>query len=264
MKLWAIGDVHGCYDELMAMMKSLKQAGLNYKRDKVIFLGDYIDRGPDSRKVIEQLMKWSKQYPHWVFLYGNHEDLFIDWYLRGGAQYGQYLWEQNGGDKTMANYGMTKGHVDKNGDFVGPSGPQFPKEHVSWIYSLPLIHEEEDFVFVHGGLIPETSITECRPFSRTLMWARDGFITSDYDWGKTVIFGHTANSPSYGGRGLYGGKPFYPIMLHNKIGIDCACCPPGSKRLAAVELPEKKFHFIEAKTHEYSTMDFELQNWKMS
>ena len=78
-KTFAIGDVHSCYRELVALYKKLLEAGLKPEKDVVVFMGDYIDRGPDSKKVVSQLIKWHKKYPHWVFLYGNHEDIFKDW-----------------------------------------------------------------------------------------------------------------------------------------------------------------------------------------
>ncbi len=248
-KIFSIGDIHGCYTELMLLMKKLP---LDPKKDKVIFLGDYIDRGPDSNKVVAQLVEWKNKYPHWVFLSGNHEDIFYDWLARAGAVYGLNNWFGNGGKVTYQSYG---GHFGKQTDdeFEMPKPPNFPKEHLDFLLKeLPYLHEEEKYVFVHGGLIPEASIKESKKHYKTILWARDGFIDSDYDWGKFVVFGHT---PAYEKRW---GKFGYPIMMKNKCGIDCAVCPPSSKRLAAIELPEKRIHLLEAKTHKYSIMEYNM------
>lgn len=232
-KIFAIGDIHGCYTELMLLMKKLP---LDPENDKVIFLGDYIDRGPDSNKVVAQLIEWKKKYPHWVFLSGNHEDIFYDWLARAGAIYGLSNWFNNGGKITYESYG---GHFGKETDdeFEMPRPPEFPKEHLDFLLKeLPYLHEEEDYVFVHAGLVPGASIEESKKHYKTLLWARDGFIDSDYNWGKKVIFGH---SPAYEKRwGTFG----QPIIMKNKIGIDGSCCPVACKNMIAVELPAEKFY----------------------
>ena len=109
---------------------------------------------------------------------------------------------------------------------------------------VPYKYEDDNYIFVHGGLVPECALKDQEKYLDTLIWARDSFIRSDYDWGKKVIFGHTAdydgryNPPTY--------KTFEPIVMWNKIGIDTAICPPSSKKLTAIELPTEKMYFQEA------------------
>ena len=259
-KIFAIGDIHGCYEELMLLIKKLP---LDPKSDKVIFLGDYIDRGPDSQQVVAQMIKWKKEYPHWVFLSGNHEDIFRDWMTNNAEKYGLNNWFGNGGRTTYESY---SGHYGRevDGKFEFPKQPIFPPEHLNFLFrELEFIHEEEDYVFVHGGLVPGESIEGLKEMINpmvvghetiinAILWAREGFIDSKWDWGKFVVFGHT---PAYEKRW---GKFGYPIMMKNKCGIDCAVCPPSSKRLAAIELPEKRIHLLEAKTHKYSVMEYNI------
>lgn len=239
-KIWAIGDIHGCYQELMALYNQLLKAGLNPEIDTVIFLGDYIDRGPDSDKVVGQLLEWHKKYKNFIFLYGNHEDIFRD-FLTGCRVYGTSNWFVNGGKTTYQSYG---GHFGRevDGEFEAPRTPEFPKEHLDFLFKETVyLYEEDDYIFVHGGLVPGTKTTEENlNFPNTLIWAREGFIESDFDWGKKVIFGHTADY-----QGKYG-KPFEPIIMKNKIGIDTAVCPPASRKLTAIELPAEKFYFQES------------------
>lgn len=259
MKTWCIGDIHGCYRELMALYKKLLKAGLVPENDIVVFLGDYSDRGPDSKKVISQLIKWHKQYPHWVFLYGNHEDIFLNWYYgkqnyQEDAQWSCFLY--NGGKETLKSYGLSE-PVRK-----------FPKSHIEFITTVPkLLYETDKYIFVHGGLIPETSIENIRMLLKNeveretilqaLIWARDEFINSEYDWNKKVIFGHTPASKAYWG--TFG----QPIIMKNKIGIDGAVCSSKlGSNLIAIELPEEKFYFIESfKEFDFLTKMF-LENAK--
>jgi serine/threonine protein phosphatase 1 len=232
-KIWAIGDIHGCHRELMALMKQLEKAGLDYEKDKVIFMGDYIDRGPDSKKVVSQLMKWNKQFSHWVFLYGNHEDILRNWLNFEQKYQEDSKWScflHNGGKDTLKSYGISE-----------PIRSKLPKNHVDFLFTKTVyLHEEDDYVFVHAGLVPGTkTILENLNFPDTLIWAREGFIDSTYDWGKKVIFGH---SPARKQWGTFG----QPIIMKNKIGIDGAVCPSANKNLIAVELPAEKFYFQES------------------
>jgi serine/threonine protein phosphatase 1 len=245
-KIWAIGDIHGCYQELMALYKQLLEAGLQPEKDTVVFIGDYMDRGPDSKKVIDQLIEWHKQYSHWIFIYGNHEDIFLNWYYgkqnyQEDSQWSCFLY--NGGVQTLKSYGLSE-PVKK-----------LPQNHIDFITdTLRLFYETDKYIFVHGGLIPDSTIHQIKmllnnkeykgkaiksidTIINALIWARDDFIDSEYDWGKKVIFGHTpASKARWGTMGN-------PIVMKNKIGIDGAVCPGANRNLIAVELPEERFYF---------------------
>lgn len=226
-KTWVLSDVHGHHDELMALYKKLP---INPKEDRLIMLGDMIDRGPDSRKVIEQCMKWKKRYPHWQFLYGNHCDLMLDALLYNGRIYGSFdLWYQQGGKETFLSY------IPKNLTPYEKSIIQvkeaIPQDHLLWLASLPRYFEDENYIYVHAGLKPGKTAEETDPYD--LIWIRDEFIDSDYDWGKKVIFGHTP-SPT-----------LEPWVMKNKIGIDTAVCYSANNKLTAIELPAEKFYFQE-------------------
>lgn len=236
MKTWAIGDLHGCYRELMALYKQLLEAGLQPEKEVVVFMGDYCDRGPDSKKVVRQLMKWQKQYPHWIFLYGNHEDILRNW-VKGGqdyqedAQWSCYL--ANGGKETLKSYGISE-----------PIKSLFPKKDLDFLlHRTRMIYETDKYVFVHAGLVPELPISEHikeEIYIKAMLWGRETFIDNDWNWGKKVIFGHTAAyQPRWGKLGD-------PIVMKNKIGIDGAVCPPGNRNLIAIELPKEKIYLQES------------------
>jgi serine/threonine protein phosphatase 1 len=238
MKTFVMSDMHGCYREMMALYRQLP---INPEEDRMVFLGDYIDRGPDSKKVIAQLIKWKTKYPHWQVLYGNHEDLMLEGLKRRGSlSYGDQayqLWQVNGGDTTVKSYlprrlSAYQRAIAQPEDFI-------PLAHLTFLRELPRWFEDKNYIYVHGGLEPGCTPEETDPYN--MIWIRDEFILSDYDWGKKVIFGHTADAE--GTRSQITSLPFQPIVRTNKIGIDTAVCPPTQYGLTALELPAEKFYF---------------------
>lgn len=214
----------------------------------MVFLGDYIDRGPKSKQVVEQLMSWKKQYPHWQMLYGNHEDLMLDALMYNGKIYQSFdLWFQQGGKQTFLSYvpeGLTA--YEKS---IMQIKDVIPQKHLEWLAALPRYFEDDNYIYCHGGLVPGKKPEDTDPYD--IIWIRDTFIRSTYDWGKKVIFGHTvdASGEHYNVANPWGKKQKYmPIVKKNKIGIDTAVCPPSSVRLTCVELPKEVFHQQESFT----------------
>lgn len=242
MKIFAVADIHGCYDELMALYKQLP---INPEKDMMVFCGDHIDRGPKSRQVVEQLMEWKEKYPHWQVVYGNHEDLMLDALLYKGRKYNSFdLWFEQGGRETFQSYlpdELQKKNLSEEERYqrtlLGPRDV-IPEEHLAFLATCPRYFTTDKYVFVHGGLRPGIAIEDQK--ESDLIWIRDEFIDSKYDWGKKVIFGHTCDSD--GRHNPKGGK-FTPIRKKNKIGIDTAVCQPTQNGLTCVELPKEKFYF---------------------
>lgn len=216
-KTLVIGDIHGQYDELMQMMSEHHRKG-----ERVIFLGDYVDRGPDSKLVLDQLMKWEKEHPDWIFLKGNHEQLMVDGLEQMDDMlnpYGKYkLWIYNGGDTTRKSFGEP---VDG--------------KYVDWMKSLSLSYYDEGYklLFVHAGIKPRVPRQE--QTEKDMLWIREEFIDYKgefYDHVNEetfrVVFGHTPNEANIG----------EPILMDNKTGLDGAVCPPSQKNLLALRLPE--------------------------
>lgn len=238
--VWGVGDLHGHYWELLKLYDQMLAGGLKPEEDTVVFVGDYVDGGPDVKKVINWLMKKEKEYPHWKFVYGNHEDLMLDALVYGKIIYGDYyLWYRQGGEATTNSY-ITSDLTPYERALINPSDV-IPKKHLDWLASRPLYAETDDYIFVHAGLLPDLSWEDhkkilsgelAEPVNRTtlaqeVIWTRDRFMDSDYDWGKRVIFGHTAMKQ--------------PLVMKNKIGIDGMFHNWG--QLVAVKLPEEKFFF---------------------
>lgn len=133
----------------MALYNQLLKAGLEPERDIVVFMGDFIDRGSESKQVVTQMIKWHKQYPLWRFLRGNHEDILENW-IKGGQKYQEDAqWScffYNGGKETLKSYGISE-----------PSATylNFPKAHLNFLFNeTKMLYETDDYVFVHGGWFP--------------------------------------------------------------------------------------------------------------
>lgn len=225
MKTFAITDIHGCYDELMALYKKLP---IDPEKDRMVFLGDYVDRGSQARQVVQQLIDWRKKYPHWVMLYGNHEDLMLDALMYSERVYHSFdLWFNQGGRQTYYSY-LPK-DLTKYERAISSVKDTIPKDHLEWLAALPRFFEDEKYIYVHGGLTPGKTPEQTDP--QELIWIRDEFLLSDYDWGKKVIHGHTP------------ADNLEPDVKKNRIGIDTAVCYAANNKLTAIELPEEKFYF---------------------
>ncbi len=206
-KIFAIGDIHGCVDKLKALMEKIPVDCVN---DTLIFIGDYIDRGPGSFDVVDYLVELKKRHPDIVFLKGNHEDM-LQKYLEGTDRL-TYLF--NGGQRTLDSY-LNR----QNKSEFSP----IPSNHLDFYKSLVLHYQTEDYLFVHAGLRENVPLDKQNP--EELLWIREDFIYSKFDFGKRVVFGHT---------------PFAePLLLPNKIGIDTGAV--YGNQLTCVQLPELIF-----------------------
>jgi serine/threonine protein phosphatase 1 len=211
-KIFAVGDIHGCYDKLVAMLKILPWSREN--GDLLLFIGDYIDRGPKSRDVVQLLVNLRKKGGNFIFLKGNHEKMLLDYYIH---QKDQMLYVANGGAETIASY--VEGGIGRKA-FV------LPEDHLEFLLDLKLHYETEDYIFVHAGLRDGVPLDQ--QSEEDLLWIREEFIYSAFDWHKRVIFGHTALET--------------PFVTPGKIGIDTGAV--YGNKLTAVELPRMKFYQV--------------------
>lgn len=174
-KLIAIGDIHGCLDELKLLIEMIEYDGLT-KDDRVIFLGDYIDRGKDSKGVIDFVIEFKKKYPKTITLLGNHEEMCLGFYKSPKGKLGQY-WLQNGGNKTRKSYSY---------DIVS-------KEHIEFMENCELffLDESENYLFVHAGIDVDLPLEE--QDTNNLLWIREDFYfrVANANLPYTVVHGHT-------------------------------------------------------------------------
>lgn len=193
-RLYAIGDIHGrkdCLDQLLATIAQDAQRS-RAVRQVVVFLGDYIDRGPDARGVVDTLLAGPPPTPawerfEWICLRGNHEDAMLR-FLDGTGD--APVWLANGGLATIESYlgddrlGFTDLDTLKSALLHS-----VPASHLAFLKDLPLCHVEGDYYFVHAGVRPGISLDEQDPADQ--LWIRSAFLGSQADHGKLVVHGHT-------------------------------------------------------------------------
>jgi serine/threonine protein phosphatase 1 len=210
-RLYAIGDIHGRYDLLKQLLEMIEAdaAGAPTGDEKVlIFLGDYVDRGAHSNRVLEHLSRPPPAGFKMVCLKGNHEDMLLQFLDGEGSM---ISWLKNGGRETLKSYGLnvkslavsrvTDEAVEKARSELRAV---MPGSHIEFLTSLDLIHLEGDFAFSHAGIKPGVSLSAQKELD--LIWIRDEFLKSDADFGKVIIHGHSIAS--------------LPSIRTNRIGID--------------------------------------------
>jgi serine/threonine protein phosphatase 1 len=171
--VYAIGDIHGSLHKLRDLMM-LCERHADGRTASFIFLGDYIDRGPDSRGVVEALMDMQSRQPDRVIaLKGNHEAVALE-VVDGETE--AELWLREGGTATLRSY-----DIDDARDL--------PDEHVAWLRSLPLCYDDGRRFFVHAGVDPEKPLGAQR--DRDLIWIREPFLSDARDYGRLIVHGHT-------------------------------------------------------------------------
>lgn len=178
-RILAVGDIHGCAKELSELIKKVDPK----RDDLVIFLGDYVDRGPDSRAVIDQILDLSGRCEV-VGLMGNHEQMFLD-FLDSPDSIGAGLFILNGGASTLARYATPQ---LEDGSYV------IPEEHLVFLRGLKIFFQTQDHLFVHAG-VPvhkrDLSLLDADEDRETCLWTRGSFLTQDIPFTKTVVHGHT-------------------------------------------------------------------------
>lgn len=233
-RVFAVGDVHGCPDELAIMLRHLTDEQGVTANDVVIFLGDYIDRGPNSKAVVELLLEFQKQHPESRFLKGNHEDMLLDFLGFGGRLGHAFLY--NGGLETMQSYGISV--------FAPPEEmtSALPQDHFKFMVGLEsIIVANGKFILVHAGLNPLRDINAQN--DSDVFWIRDEFISNVHAFEKTVVFGHT---------------PYKEIFVHlpYKMGLDTGLV--FGNKLSCVELVGGAVMQIERDTTEVQTTQLDL------
>jgi serine/threonine protein phosphatase 1 len=228
-RTFVVGDIHGHSSKLRKLLPQLHERAK--PGDALIFIGDFIDRGPDTRGVIDLAMEQS--LGGWdgpvTGIRGNHEVLMLDCLTRR-PRYGFDAWMQNGGLEAIGSY--TGGRVTRN--WVN----SIPPAHLEFLQGLKDWHEDENGYYVHAGFSPGKRPEECG--EDVWQWIRGEFIESDYRWDKVVVFGHT---PQYGEseRPIIDPRDLLwrPLNRPEKIGIDTGAAYGGP--LSAVMLPDREF-----------------------
>jgi len=227
LRVYAVGDIHGRYDLLNAIAAAIGRdlAVVPPERSIEIFLGDYIDRGPDSRHVLEWMVSGRPVADERICLLGNHEDMLLQ--VLDDAE-ATRPWLQNGGLATLLSYGAVRPESlaeltldEARAAFVAA----FPAEHRAFVEGLPRLKKLGGYVFVHAGLRPGRPVEEQDPHD--LVWIRDAFLFSRADFGACVVHGHTPAEA--------------PEVLPNRINIDTGAFFTGRLTCLVLEREDRRF-----------------------
>lgn len=202
---YAVGDIHGCLDKALRLIDALDY---DPTADRLLFLGDYIDRGPDSKGVIDFLIQLQRENPNNVFLMGNHEDNFLTFMqaCRDGEQDQYWLSEPffaGGGFSTLRSYCPSLRHITEL-QWI----ESVPEAHLEFLATLSLYWIDDTYIAVHAGVRPGIPLEQ--QCATDLLRIRRPFLVTPHGLGKCVVFGHT---------------PFPQVMwAEDKIGIDTGAC----------------------------------------
>jgi len=220
-RIYAIGDVHGRLDLLTRLhtLIAADAAKAAARRRVIVYLGDYVDRGPDSRGVLELLLSQPLAGFEHVHLLGNHEDYLLQFLEH--AEVGPH-WCTYGGFDTLASYGV------RAADFEGARrafAEAIPPAHVAFMRGLKLMHAEGGYLFVHAGVKPGIALTDQK--ADDVLWIRDEFLDSTDDFGACVVHGHTIVET--------------PEQHGNRIAIDTGAFATGTLTALVLDGTEQKF-----------------------
>ncbi|GGE56937.1 metallophosphoesterase family protein [Priestia taiwanensis] len=230
-RILVISDIHGEFDKFEQLLEKVQ-----YKpeEDQLLLAGDYVDRGPNSKAVVEKVQALVAEGA--IALMGNHEKMMLEAFYDEET----YLprWLRNGASETLRTYGYTVIYKEEKGVLKGSVDGEWKndlsvQEAIAFMEELLPYYETEDYIFVHAGVHPTTPLAETD--LHTLVWIREVF-HQGYTGVKPVIFGHTPTKNLHSSYEVYFGT-------NNIIGIDGGLVYGG--RLNCLELPSKTVQYVE-------------------
>lgn len=228
-RIYAIGDVHGRLDLLRDLHRQIGDHAREYpvERPVVVHIGDYIDRGYESRQTIDYLLDSPLPGFGMVHLLGNHERTLLEFLddLSVGPS-----WLRYGGRETLFSYDIAWDRdLDEADDSLRRIQDDLrralPERHRRFFAGLPLTHQEGDYLFVHAGVRPGVPLDRQAPDD--LLWIRDEFLTSSADHGKIIVHGHSISEE--------------PVLRPNRVGIDTGAFATGRLTCLVLDGNERSF-----------------------
>lgn len=227
-RIYAVGDIHGRLDLFKQLIDLI--AADDASRDAVdshlILLGDYVDRGPDSARLLEHLRHVVAPAGNVTFLKGNHEEYMLAAY--DGETAALTPWLRYGGWETLRSYGISDAVIERrDGSVIDAMNAAIPVEDIAFMRDLIVSERIGDYLFVHAGIAPGTPIDA--QSEHDMLWIRDRFIDDDRDHGVIIVHGHTVTERVE--------------LRRNRIGIDTGAYESG--RLTAVGLQSDQQWFVQ-------------------
>ncbi|MCR9271104.1 MAG: serine/threonine protein phosphatase [Hyphomonadaceae bacterium] len=227
-RAYAIGDIHGCLQETLQLLEQIEAdcAQRDPKTTHLIFLGDLIDRGPESRGVIELLMDFPYRFAQPHFITGNHEEMMV----RGLMGEPELLsgWLEHGGFACAESYGVPRSHLQGQQpdalEHILRSA--IPKKHADFLKSFLESVQFGDYFFTHAGIRPGIPLD--KQSGREMRWIRGPFLEHEGDHGVVVVHGHTVNDEV--------------VVKSNRIGLDTGAYKTG--KLSAICIEEESVSFL--------------------
>jgi serine/threonine protein phosphatase 1 len=217
--LYAVGDIHGRADLLDSLQARIVADARRRtaSRRVIVYLGDYIDRGPDSKGVIDRLAGEGPPGFERRFLLGNHDRFLLDVLAGDRAALDGWLW--NGGAAALASYGLApEALAGTAADMRERLRRALPPAHLAFFHALQLYHREGDILCVHAGLRPGVALERQTPMD--LIWIREEFLDSDRDFGALVVHGHSIRPE--------------PVVRQNRVGVDTGAWKTGTLTAAVL------------------------------
>jgi len=224
-RAYAIGDIHGRLDLLDDLLERIEadDRGRSKAKVTIVFLGDLIDRGPQSAQVVERLRRYRPEFANTVFLMGNHEEVLLR--IIGGETEIVADWLKFGGAECVRSYGIDPVDLQYSNasDVPRMLRQAIPKEHLKFLASFVDTASFENYLFVHAGIRPGVSLSHQLP--QDLRWIRQPFLGDDSDHGRVVVHGHTITETVE--------------VRPNRIGVDTGAYRTGILTALGVEGDER-------------------------
>jgi serine/threonine protein phosphatase 1 len=232
-RIIVVGDLHGYREPLLRLLDKVEPT----RDDLLVFIGDYVDRGPDSRALVDTLIEFGSGRERTVFLKGNHEDMLLGSAGMPALIQDLGTWLHNGGLPTLASYGAEEGEIMALAGIHDPDERNervrsfLPESHIAFFSSLALYVETERYFMCHAGVSPRATIEDGKKNLFDLLWMREHLAVEAPEWEKTVVCGHT---------------PQRNVLVREKlICIDTGLYYYG--KLSAIDLLSKKIFRVRRK-----------------
>lgn len=231
-RILVISDIHGCYDEFEEL---LKQVYYTPNNDKLILLGDYVNRGLKTKETIDKLLVLKEHDS--VILKGNHDQWFINFLENPIKNYKAFTRKRVGGSATLKSYlnidNLQECYAKDYADYVKANF----NNHIKFLQNLTYFYEDNEHLYVHAGINPKIKNTTDILINDCLL-IREPFLNTDHVFNKTIVFGHTTCSMLHNNPSIW--------FNNKKIGIDGGCC--FNLQLNCLEILNNNynFHFVKS------------------